>query len=70
MMIVQGSLRLSCLVRLLSFLAIIEVIPAARVMFSTRKLQVQVFEGLLRSYYNHTKFLSFVRQLNFYGKHT
>ncbi|CAM9634610.1 unnamed protein product [Scytosiphon promiscuus] len=29
--------------------------------------QVLVFEGLLPSYYNHKKFLSFVRQLNFYG---
>ncbi|CAM9353567.1 unnamed protein product, partial [Ectocarpus sp. 8 AP-2014] len=29
--------------------------------------QVLAFEGLLPSYYNHKKFLSFVRQLNFYG---
>ncbi|CBJ31835.1 Heat Shock transcription factor [Ectocarpus siliculosus] len=30
-------------------------------------LHVLAFEGLLPSYYNHKKFLSFVRQLNFYG---
>ncbi|CBJ34094.1 n/a [Ectocarpus siliculosus] len=29
--------------------------------------KVLAFEGLLPSYYNHKKFLSFVRQLNFYG---
>lgn len=28
-----------------------------------------MFEGLLPSYYNHKKFLSFVRQLNFYGEY-
>ncbi|CAM9487148.1 unnamed protein product [Ectocarpus sp. 4 AP-2014] len=28
---------------------------------------ILAFEGLLPSYYNHKKFLSFVRQLNFYG---
>lgn len=33
-------------------------------------LQVLLFEGLLPSYYNRNKFMSFVRQLNFYGEYT
>ncbi|CBJ33317.1 Heat Shock transcription factor [Ectocarpus siliculosus] len=37
------------------------------VLLSSKHWQVLVFEGLLPSYYNHKKFLSFVRQLNFYG---
>lgn len=45
-----------------------QAVLAAPVILLRHNLQVQVFEGLLPSYYNHKNYLSFVRQLNFYGE--
>lgn len=44
------------------------MLPLVSPLYLDSPLQVLVFEGLLPSYYNHKKFLSFVRQLNFYGE--